>query len=55
METPWDLMSYFANKRQYVVVMIDARGSSNRGWMVKEQLYMNLGGPEVDDQIEVTR
>uniref|UniRef100_A0A914S123 Peptidase S9 prolyl oligopeptidase catalytic domain-containing protein n=1 Tax=Parascaris equorum TaxID=6256 RepID=A0A914S123_PAREQ len=32
METPWDLMSYFANKRQY--------------------LYMNLGGPEVDDQIE---
>ncbi|VDM23908.1 unnamed protein product [Toxocara canis] len=54
-ETPWDLMSYFANRRQYVIVTIDARGSSNRGWLVKEQLYMNLSGPEVDDQIEVTR
>lgn len=55
METPWELMTFFVDRRQYIVVMIDGRGSAHRGWKVKEQLYMNLGGPEVDDQIEVMR
>jgi dipeptidyl aminopeptidase/acylaminoacyl peptidase len=54
-ETPWDFMTYLASNRQYVIVMVDGRGSGQRGWSVKESLFRHLGGPEIDDQIEALR
>jgi dipeptidyl aminopeptidase/acylaminoacyl peptidase len=43
---------YFASSRQYVVALIDGRGSGYRGWKNKQPLYGNLGSVEVEDQIE---
>uniref|UniRef100_A0A915CL04 Uncharacterized protein n=1 Tax=Ditylenchus dipsaci TaxID=166011 RepID=A0A915CL04_9BILA len=39
----------------HVTVVIDGRGSSNRGWKLKAPMYKHFGGPEIDDQIEVMR
>lgn len=37
------------------MVVIDGRGSAHRGWRVKAPIYKHLGGPEIDDQIEVLK
>lgn len=50
-----NLMTYLAAVRQYIVVSIDGRGSANRGWKVRSPLYKNLGGPEIEDQIDGLR
>lgn len=49
------MLTYFASSRQYVVINIDGRGSSHRGWRMRQPLYKKLGGPEIDDQIEVIK
>ncbi|VDD88047.1 unnamed protein product [Enterobius vermicularis] len=54
-ETPWELLTFLANNRQYIIITIDATGSANRGWNVKEEIYKNLGGPEINDQIDILR
>uniref|UniRef100_A0A0N5AIH5 Dipeptidyl peptidase 4 n=1 Tax=Syphacia muris TaxID=451379 RepID=A0A0N5AIH5_9BILA len=54
-ETPWELLTYLANARQYVIVITDASGTATRGWNIKQRIYKNLGTLEVDDQIDVLK
>uniref|UniRef100_A0AC34QKF8 Uncharacterized protein n=1 Tax=Panagrolaimus sp. JU765 TaxID=591449 RepID=A0AC34QKF8_9BILA len=49
---PEPYLTYFASVRQYIIVSIDGRGSGNRGWKLRSPMYKNLGGPEVEDQID---
>ncbi|KAH7717051.1 prolyl oligopeptidase family protein [Aphelenchoides avenae] len=46
---------YFTSGRQYVIALIDGRGSGYRGWRNKQPLYGNLGTVEVEDQIETVK
>uniref|UniRef100_A0A7E4W556 Dipeptidyl aminopeptidase-like protein 6 n=1 Tax=Panagrellus redivivus TaxID=6233 RepID=A0A7E4W556_PANRE len=54
-DTPSDILTYLASVRQYIIVNIDGRGSANRGWRLREPQYKNLGGPEIEDQIDALK
>ncbi|KAG1652987.1 Inactive dipeptidyl peptidase 10 [Nymphon striatum] len=47
--------SYLASQKSIIVASIDARGSGFKGDRMVNQLYRQLGGLEVEDQIAVTR
>ena len=44
-----------ASSQDVVYAQIDGRGSGYRGQNLLHAVYRQLGGPEVQDQIEVTR
>uniref|UniRef100_A0A0K0F780 Dipeptidyl aminopeptidase-like protein 6 n=1 Tax=Strongyloides venezuelensis TaxID=75913 RepID=A0A0K0F780_STRVS len=45
----------FASLRKYVVILIDGRGTMNRGWNMKEPRYGKFGTVEVEDTINTTK
>ncbi|CAL4066477.1 unnamed protein product, partial [Meganyctiphanes norvegica] len=47
--------TYLASKKDIIYAMIDARGSGFQGERIKHELYHNLGGKEVDDQLAVVK
>ncbi|XP_071039805.1 inactive dipeptidyl peptidase 10-like [Parasteatoda tepidariorum] len=47
--------SYLASRRNHIYAWIDGRGSGFQGDKMMHEVYYRLGGPEVEDQIEVTR
>ena len=49
-----DWGSYLTTSENIIYAVIDGRGSGFRGDDLLHELYYNLGGPEVQDQIDVT-
>lgn len=47
--------AYMAGRRNYIYALIDGRGSAFQGDKMMHEVYYQLGTPEVEDQIEVTR
>ncbi|XP_076368716.1 A-type potassium channel modulatory protein DPP6-like isoform X2 [Tachypleus tridentatus] len=47
--------TYLASRKGIIYVMIDGRGSGNRGENILHELYKNLGSVEIQDQINVAR
>lgn len=47
--------SYLCTKRDYIYILIDARGSGRDGWNKIFQIYKKFGTVEIEDQIEVTK
>ena len=50
-----DWGTYLTTTENVIYAVIDGRGSGYRGDDLLHELYYNLGGPEVIDQIDVTR
>ena len=50
-----DWGTYLTTTENVIYAVIDGRGSGYRGDELLHELYYNLGGPEVIDQIDVTR
>lgn len=44
-----------AGRRNYIYALIDGRGTAFQGDKMMHEVYYQLGTPEVEDQIEVTR
>lgn len=44
-----------SGRRNYIYALIDGRGSAFQGDKMMHEVYYQLGTPEVEDQIEVTR
>ena len=49
----WD--TYLTTSEGTICAYIDGRGSGFRGDDLMFEIYHNLGGPEIDDQLDVTR
>lgn len=47
--------TYMASARNFIILYVDARGSSGRGSKYTTPIYRNLGTVEIDDQISVTK
>ncbi|XP_050712996.1 inactive dipeptidyl peptidase 10-like isoform X2 [Eriocheir sinensis] len=47
--------TYLASKKNIIYAMIDGRGSGFQGDKIKREVYHELGGKEVDDQVAVAR
>ena len=50
-----DWESYLTTSESIIYALIDGRGSGFRGDDLLYEVYYNLGGPEVEDQLDVTR
>ncbi len=50
-----DFNTYLASSEQVICATIDGRGSGAQGDEMTMEVYKDLGGPETQDQIEVTR
>ena len=50
-----DWGTYLTTTEEVIYAVIDGRGSGYRGNDLLFEIYRNLGGPEVQDQIEVTK
>ena len=50
-----DWGTYLTTSEQIIYATIDGRGSGYRGDDLLFEIYYNIGGPEVQDQIEVTK
>lgn len=53
--TPEAALNFLASNYHVVILRVDAHGSGLRGWRIKGSIYDNLGGPEVNDQLETLR
>ncbi|CAD5221194.1 unnamed protein product [Bursaphelenchus xylophilus] len=51
-KTPHSYLLFLSMNYHAIVIKIDARGSSLRGWRLKSSVLHNLGGPDVDDKLE---
>ncbi|XP_076028317.1 dipeptidyl peptidase 10 isoform X2 [Oratosquilla oratoria] len=47
--------TYLASHKDIIYAVIDGRGSGYQGDKIKHEIYHNLGGKEVDDQLAVAR
>jgi dipeptidyl-peptidase-4 len=50
-----DWGTYLTTTENVIYAVIDGRGSGFRGDDLLHEIYYNLGGPEVQDQLDVTR
>lgn len=50
-----DWGTYLTTSEDVIYAVIDGRGSGFRGDDLLFELYYKLGGPEVEDQLDVTR
>ncbi|GMT06188.1 hypothetical protein PENTCL1PPCAC_28362, partial [Pristionchus entomophagus] len=55
LETPWDFLIYLCSSQQMIIAYVDGRGSSNRGWNLKEPVYEALGVYETQDQLDAIK
>uniref|UniRef100_A0AAG5DCG6 Venom dipeptidyl peptidase 4 n=1 Tax=Anopheles atroparvus TaxID=41427 RepID=A0AAG5DCG6_ANOAO len=49
----FDWNTYLAGTKDYIVTLIDGRGSSGQGYQLLHEVYRRLGTVEVSDQLEV--
>jgi len=49
-----DWFTYLASNKDFIVAMIDGRGSMGQGYAFMHEVYRKLGTAEVADQLEVT-
>jgi dipeptidyl aminopeptidase/acylaminoacyl peptidase len=54
-KSPNYIETYLVEAYSLIIVKIDARGSGLRGWNLKHKIYRHLGGPEIEDQLEILR
>ncbi|KAK0425923.1 hypothetical protein QR680_009458 [Steinernema hermaphroditum] len=54
-ENSVSLSWYFSTSLEYVVAVIDGRGTGSRGWKYRSPIYGQLGTVEIEDQIEAAR
>ena len=50
-----DWGTYLTTTENIIYAVIDGRGSGFQGDELLHEIYYNLGGPEVQDQLDVTR
>ena len=50
-----DWGTYLTTTESIIYAVIDGRGSGFRGDDLLHEIHYNLGGPEVQDQLDVTR